>query len=125
MALPAQADRQWGVGMVSLPHQGVTTSPTWAIVQHILQGQGEFQPLSLRDVEVSAVVAVAHTHKHLVLGGICDVILLWKPKSESEWSKPQLSSWAFYTHMNTMTTSIPGMEVGIKAAARAQPQHRS
>lgn len=84
VALLAQEDRKWGRRMVSLPHQGVTASPSWAIVQHIFQGQGKLQALRLRDVQVGTVVAVAHTHEHLVLGGIGDVILLWNPKSRNK-----------------------------------------
>lgn len=34
----------------ALPHQGVTASPSWAVIKHVLQGQGELQPLCLRDV---------------------------------------------------------------------------
>lgn len=59
-----------------LPYERVATGALGTVVEHILQGQGEAQALSVRDVQVRNVVVVIHADEDLVLGRVGDVVLL-------------------------------------------------
>lgn len=60
----------------ALPDECVASRALGAVIQHVLQREGKGEPLRVRDVQVRDVVVVVHAHEHLILRGVCYVILL-------------------------------------------------
>lgn len=78
-----QSKTGW-LGTPCQPDECVAAWTLWAVVEHILQGQGEGQALRVWDVQVGDVVDVVDANKHLVLRSVSDVVLLQEKKRDVE-----------------------------------------